>query len=476
MPRRIAPPRAFARDALDAAARTDLATFIHLAFNEVNPGTEFVPTWHVEAIAYQLERVWRGEVRRLIINMPPRSLKSLSASVAFPAFVHMHDPTRRIMNVTYGQELSAALARDYRSVIQSQWYRRLAPGVCIDPQKDAETEILLTARGSRIATSVGGVLTGRGAHIIIIDDPLKASDAPSETKRAAVNAWYGSALISRLDDKDKGAVVIVTQRLHIDDLVGHVLQNSEEWEVLNLPAIANRDLMIPIGPGAAYPYLKGQVLVPERETLAMLEQLRREQGSAAFSAQYLQEPVPLGGNMFQREWLRRFDGITNRHAGDEIIQSWDVAAKTGVMNDWSTCVTLLKRGGEFHLIDVYRARLEYPQLRRDAVRQAQRYNPRVVLVEDIGVGTALISDLRRSGVKSHPIRSVASKIARAQIQTPKFEGGLVLLPHKAPWLDEFEAELLAFPGGRHDDQVDALCQALAYNRPLAKTRVYGIRM
>lgn len=448
MPRRIAPHRAFALDALDAAARTDLATFIHLAFNQVNPGTQFVPSWHVEAIAYQLERVRRGEVRRLIINMPPRSLKSLSASVAFPAFIHMHDPTRRIMSVTYGQELSAALARDYRAVIQSPWYRRLAPGVSIDPQKDAETEILLTARGSRIATSVGGVLTGRGAHLIIIDDPMKASDAPSESKRAAVNAWYGSALISRLDDKETGAIIIVTQRLHVDDLVGHVLQNPREWEVLNLPAIANRDMEIPLGPGIVHYYRQGQVLVPERESLNMLEQLRLEQGSAAFSAQYLQEPVPPGGNMFQREWLRRFHEIADSQATDTVIQSWDVAAKTGVMNDWSVCVTLMRCGGEFYVKDVYRARLEYPQLRRDAIRLAQRHNPHIVLVEDIGVGTALISDLRRNHVKSRGIKPVTSKIARAEIQTSKFEGGLVLLPHKAPWLPDFETELLAFQIGR----------------------------
>ena len=201
--------------------------------------------WHLEAIAYQLERVRRGEIKRLIINMPPRSLKSVTASVAFPAFVLGHDPTRRIICVSYSGDLAKKHANDFRAVLEARWYRELFPGTRIG-QKDSETEIELTARGFRLATSVGGTLTGRGGDLIIIDDPLKPDDAHSETKRNAANEWFKNTLLSRLDDKRTGAIIIVMQRVHMDDLTGFVTSQSDEWQVLNLPAIAEVDEVIPI--------------------------------------------------------------------------------------------------------------------------------------------------------------------------------------------------------------------------------------
>ena len=218
----------------------------------MSPGQTTFRRWHVEAIAWQLERVRRGEIRRLIINMPPRSLKSIAASVAFPAFVLGHDPSRRIICVSYSGDLAKKHANDFRAVLESPWYRSAFPSTRIGPFKNSETEIELTARGFRLATSVGGTLTGRGGDIIIIDDPLKPDDALSETKRSAANQWFTNTLLSRLDDKRTGAIVVVMQRVHIDDLTGFLLGQSDEWDVLSLPAIADFDETIPLSAGRTY--------------------------------------------------------------------------------------------------------------------------------------------------------------------------------------------------------------------------------
>jgi hypothetical protein len=225
---------------LAALLRNDFRAFVHKVFATLSPGQAYVPAWHVEAIAWRLERVRCGENRRLIINMPPRSLKSIAASVAFPAFVLGHDPSRRIICVSYSGDLAKKHASDFRAVLEARWYRSAFPSTRIGPFKNSETEIELTARGFRLATSIGGTLTGRGGEIILIDDPLKPDDALSETKRSAANQWF-TKLLSRLDDKRTGAIVVVMQRVHIDDLTGFLLSQSDEWDVLSLPAIAYFD-------------------------------------------------------------------------------------------------------------------------------------------------------------------------------------------------------------------------------------------
>jgi hypothetical protein len=217
---------------LEALLRNDFRAFVHKVFATLTPGQTYFRTWHVEAIAWRLERVRRGEVRQLIINMPPRSLKSIAASVAFPAFVLGRDPSRRIICVSYSADLAKKHSNDFRAVIESPWYRSAFPNTRIGPFKNSETEIELTMRGFRLATSVGGTLTGRGGDIIVIDDPLKPDDALSETKQTAANQWFTNTLLSRLDDKRTGAIVVVMQRVHIDDLTGFLLSQSEEWDVL----------------------------------------------------------------------------------------------------------------------------------------------------------------------------------------------------------------------------------------------------
>jgi hypothetical protein len=245
---------------LEALLRNEFRVFVHKVFATLAPGQTYVRTWHVEAIAWRLECVRRGEIRRLIINMPPRSLKSIAASVAFPAFVLGHDPSRRIICVSYSGDLAKKHANDFRAVLESPWYRSAFPITRIGPFKNSETEIELTARGFRLVTSVGGTLTDRGGDIIVIDDPLKPDDALSEAKRSAANQWFMNTLLSRLDDKRTGAIVVVMQRVHVDDLTGFLLGQSDEWDVLRLPAIAESDEAIPLSAESIYRRRSGEAL------------------------------------------------------------------------------------------------------------------------------------------------------------------------------------------------------------------------
>src|ERR1700757_2306454 len=221
--------------------RQDFVSFAVRCFQDLNPQAERAMNWHIEVIAAKLTAVREGKIRRLIINLPPRHLKSFVASIAFPAWYLGLDPSVQILCVSYAQDLADKLARDCRSIMISPWYGRIFP-TRLSAHRQAVQEFVTTCQGYRLAISTGGVLTGRGADIIMIDDPLKREDALSRALRQAGNEWFVNTLYSRLNDKRTGAIVIIMQRLHEDDLVGHVLA-QEPWEVLSFPAIAETDEM-----------------------------------------------------------------------------------------------------------------------------------------------------------------------------------------------------------------------------------------
>ena len=201
--------------------RHDLCAFIHRSFIELNAQTHYHSNWHIEVLAAKLEAVRQGLCKRLIVNVSPRHLKSHAISIAFPAWVLGHDPAKQLLSVTYAQDLSDNLARQSRTLMTSPFYQGLFD-TRISRGREAVSDYETTDRGYRLSTSVGGVLTGRGADIIIIDDPLKADDALSGSRRSSVNEWYDNTLRSRLNSQEGGAIIIVMQRLHADDLVAHV--------------------------------------------------------------------------------------------------------------------------------------------------------------------------------------------------------------------------------------------------------------
>lgn len=448
------------RDLLNAILRTDFKSFVHRVVLTLNPGSNFLPNWHIDAIAYQLERIRAGEVTRLIIKMPPRHLKSITLSVAFPAFLLGHDPRSRIFGISYGTDLAYKHAGDFRAVVEADWYRSAFPK--LRTSRAAGGDVFTTQGGFRRATSVHAALTGLGGGIFIIDDPQKP--AQSEALRNGVNQWFSNTLLSRLDNKQTGVIIVVMQRVHLHDLTGHLLERSKDWTVLNLAAIAEEDKRIQISKSKFHIRRAGEAHHPRHESLATLERLRAEIGSDIFAAQYQQSPVPPGGAIIRKEWLRYYDIAPERSYNTKIVQSWDTAAKDGAHNDWSVCTTwLVVDRKQYYLLDVTRGRYDYPRLRNTAIALAQRFDPSAILIEDAMTGIALAQELREAGtyvVKPIPVER--DKFNRLWIQQAKFEAGRVHFPRQATWLPSLEAELLAFPQAKHDDQVDSLSQALAF--------------
>jgi predicted phage terminase large subunit-like protein len=448
----------------DAVLRNDLPSFIEKTFHHVAPNQSFVRNWHIEAIAWRLHQCLTGEVRRLIITMPPRQLKSISASVAFPAFALGRDPTKRIVCVSYSSELASKHTRDCRAVMESPFYRRLFP-TRLSREKNTEFEFLTTERGYRLSTSVGGTLTGRGGNLIIIDDPMKPEEAMSEIKRRSVSEWYENTLYSRLDDKKNDVIILIMQRLHMDDLVGHVLA-KEDWVRLNLPAISDIDEEIPIGPTKTYFRKAGEALHEKREPLEVLEAIKRTVGSFVFSSQYQQTPIPPEGELFKMSWFRFYVTEPARAANDQIVQSWDTASKPGELNDYSVCTTWLIKGKDYYLLDVFREKLIFPDLKRAIYKQAQRFRATSILIEDKASGMALIQDLQQDRSAEIPapieIEPEGDKLTRAAAQSSVIEAGQVHIPQQADWLGDLRNEILQFPNGRYDDQVDSITQFLKW--------------
>lgn len=444
---------------LQAVLRKDFMTFVLKAFWELK-GVHLQQSWHLEVICDQLMRVYTGQTKRLIINVPPRSLKSFIVTVCYPAWVMGQDPRTGIIALSYAQDLSSKFSRETRQLMQSKWYQDTFPGTRINPKKASEGEFETTSGGFRLATSVGGVLTGRGANLIIIDDPLKPGDAYSDTQRTNVNEWVDSTLFTRLDDKQKGAIIVIMQRLHSDDLTGYLLE-KRGWDPLCLPAIAFCDQFFTLLDGRVVGRREGELLHPLREPRDILEQLKADMGSMNFSAQYQQQPVPFEGNLLKKEWVHRYDQIP---VATRFIQSWDTAIKTGNSHDYSVCTTWIKHKERAYLLDVYRAKLEFPDLVRKIVEMRRSYNNAHVIIEEVGPGMQLVQQLRHQGVFPVPFKPQGDKLERFASITPMFESGQILLPRKAPWLSDLEHELLSFPSVKHDDQVDSITQFLIWHQ------------
>jgi predicted phage terminase large subunit-like protein len=457
---------------LKATLRRDLFIFVAKVFQTVSPGDQYVHSWHIEAIAHELTRCRDGENNRLLITQPPRSLKSICTSVAFAAWALGHDPKLRFICVSYSQDLAVELSRQFRMVVESDWYQTLFPQMRI--KKLTSNECVTTAGGGRIATSIGGTLTGRGADFIIIDDPLKAEDAQSSAARKSVIDWYSGTLTSRLNDKRTGRIIIVMQRLHEEDLAGYVAAASDNWRHLDLPAIALEDETVVTGSGKSHDRKHGEPLQEKREPLEVLEKLKSELGSLTFSAQYQQRPIPLEGNVVKRKWFGRFDKAPEG-AGVQIVQSWDTASTTSNQSDYSACITAAIYTKRYYILDVWRGQLTYPDLKRKIVSHARRWRPNTMLIEKAGPGLPLYQELSIENHEACPrpigVTPGSDKIVRLEAVSAIIERGDVLLPENEPWLDIFLNELLSFPSGKHDDQVDAFSQLLNWSKNRRKRRI-----
>jgi predicted phage terminase large subunit-like protein len=470
------PENASPQEIYRAILATDFRAFIDYVFGLLRPGIPFRPNWHIDAMAHKVSQVASGEVKRLIITMPPRNLKSIVASVALPAWYLGHNPSERVVAVSYSAELAKTHSNDFRRVVTDPVYQAVFPKMILS--RETDSEIHTTQRGRRYATSIGGTLTGRGGNLFIIDDPLKPSDAISEVSRQRVIEWFGSTLSTRADDKQNARIMVVMQRIHVEDLVGYLLENEAGYEVLNLPAVAQSTTTYDLGGGRTHIREKGDILHPAHEPAEVLRELKKSMGSMLFSAQYQQAPEPPGGKIIKRKMLRYYSAVERRPT-DRLVLSWDIALSEQETADYSACVVLLNRGELYYVIDVIRGKFPFDRLKDKIIEVKERYGRAASLViEDSGISYGLIQSLREKHINVVDYKPKGDKQERLISQIDLFMGGSVLLPKDAPWLEAFVAELLSFPG-RHDDQVDALAQGLAWRReawkaPLVQRKAFGL--
>jgi predicted phage terminase large subunit-like protein len=437
------------KDALSLAAQ-DFAAFCAL----IEPDFELAR--HTETLVSVLEQVESGDCRRAIVCLPPRHGKSLLCSTLFPAWALGRAPRRLIIGASHGQELADVFGRRVRNLLLDDRFRAVFPSCRLSEDSAAVSRFDTSAGGSYFGIGRGGGLTGRGADLIVVDDPLRdAQEAASPTIRQQLKEWYAAVAYTRL--QPGGAVVIVSTRWSLDDLAGWLLREHAEegWKVLSLPAIAE--------PGDPLGRAEGEALWPTRYGLAELEKIRAQLGSQAWLALYQGRPVPEGGAIFKAEWLGTFRGEPEFKRR---IVSWDTSfGKSASTGDYSAAVVIGESKNNFHILEVVRGRFAFGELRRKMLELNQRFEPVANLIEDTGSGTSAIQELRGSELLPLlPIPARDSKEVRASAISPLFESGLVLLPEQASWKQAFVDELIQFPASAHDDQVDALTQALSWLR------------
>jgi predicted phage terminase large subunit-like protein len=500
----------------------------------VVPGCEYNDYQYIKVIADRLEAVSIGKIRRIIFNMPPRSMKSICVSVAWPAWILGNQPTARIIVASYSQNLSEKHSLDTRCVMKSDWYKELFPEVKLSKDQNTKYKFQTVQRGFRIATSVGGTLTGEGGDFIIVDDPLNPAQALSETFRKRATNWFDQTLVTRLNDRKNGVIVLVMHRLHMEDLTGHLPSKPKNiWHHICLPMISEKAEIIyssqkpappsPVIPVPSFPVIpardagiqknnehrsqcrstgmtpyfstgmtsmycsagmtapteilysreEGQLLYPLDGGKEEIEMIKIELGSYAFAAQYQQNPLPLSSGIIKQEWLKRYKNFPDNLS--HVTQSWDTAVSTNAASDFSVCTTWTKIENKFYLLDVYRAKLEYPKLREQVLSLEARWAPHAILIEAKTSGQQLIQELKTNS--DLPIIEIVphnDKLTRFYQIVPIIESGRVFLPHQASWLNDFEYEVMIFPEARHDDQVDSMVQYLQWTRKISDS-IFRVR-
>jgi predicted phage terminase large subunit-like protein len=448
---------------LRAEAERELATRNPIDFaRRVFPG--FQAPLFIRRFGELSQEVVSGRLRRLAVGVSVRHSKSVSFSQILPAFYLGKHPTKNVILAGHSEELSVRNARVARNIVADRT-RWPFPSVELAQDSQSDGRWNTTQGGGVYAVGVGGSITGRGADLLIIDDPLH--DGLSASEREKAWAWYCEVAVPRLEPG--GSILIVHARLAEDDLIGRVLESEDgaAWKYVCLPAIAQED--DPLG------RTPGEALWPERMDIPELEMRRQIMGSIAFESQFLQRPLPRGGSMIHVDWLQqRFDelpddspkrdvfGMLTRPRRNLVIQAIDTAQKTGLHNDWSVIATLATDWVSFYICDIWRKRVEFHELMTAVRENYLIHQPRAVYIEDAASGTPLVQELKRnSAFPVIAIRAEGSKESRIAAQSPLFEAGKVKLKRNASFLDQFISEASAYPAGRFDDAIDAVALGLS---------------
>ena len=439
-----------------------------------------VPDWimgrHIHLIADRLQKVESGEIKRLMVFLPPRSSKSVICSKLFPAWYVGRHPQHEILTVSHSDQLASDFGRSVRDLVNFDLFNTVFPDVTLRSDVRAAGKWKTNQGGTYYAAGVRSQIAGRGAHVAILDDVMSEEDSFSETGRRYVKEWYPSGLRTRI--MPNGSIVIINTRYHEDDLCGWLLRQESQielenkWEVIKIPAWvdepSSKMLNLPVG-SSYFPEWKPSEILKNDE-----EEIKASNGSRYWESLYMQNPVPDTGGIIKKKWLKWWD-YDEPPACDYIIQTYDTAFSTKTTADFS----VIQTWGIFEhmetdstgrenwvsnliLLGNEKGRFDYPALRTKAQELYDYHKPDVCIIEKKASGQSLIQDLRRAGLPVLDYIPDRDKTARVYAATPLMEAGRVWLPKGYEWSDDLYGEAITFPNARHDDQVDAMTMAIHY--------------
>lgn len=471
---------------LQAILATDQIAFTEQCFNTVSPGSQYMDNWHIHCIVEHLQAVERGEISRLIINMPPRCMKSITVSIAWPAWLMGRRPETQIIVASFGQSLSSKLSVDTRLIMESDWYREIFPYTVIAADQNEKSKFQTTKRGHRIATSVGGTITGEGGDYLILDDPIKPDESPSQTIRETTNNWISQTFLSRFNDRRKGKAVLVMQRLHENDPTAYLSAN-DGWHKLILPGYFEKSTTISIGE-RTWELQENDYLHEERMGPKEMDEALADLGMYGFCGQILQRPSPDGGGEFKAAWLQFYDNYSKTFSamGMNIYILYDPANqkknKQRSEPDYTAIVVVgLSPDNNYYVLDLVRDRMNPTERIEKLMLMHRKWNkkggkPPKVVCEQYGMMTDSFYLKRRQDESNYRFKVIEvggsmKKEDRIRKLIPIFESERLMLPRKIlydtvdgksvelvkAFIDE---ELTVFPVGKHDDIIDALARIL----------------
>ena len=433
--------------------------FVKQSWYHIDP-SPFIDGWHIKAVCDHLQAVHERKINRLIINIPPRCGKSLLVSVMYPAWVWISHPEHRFLTGSHGKELAIRDTRKSRQLIQCRWYQdNWGDRFKLQEDQNQKSRYENNKVGHRIAFSIGGMVTGDGGDTVMIDDPLDADDSTNINAIQSVNEWYSSTLTTRLNNQESSSIILIMQRLNTADLSGYLL-DAGGFVHLCLPMEFESERKC-ITSFFEDPRTKENQLIWNGITDEGLKMLKLGLGPINIPGQLQQRPSKKGGNIYKAEDMQLFDEIPGTF--DFILQSWDTAFKKGEDNDYSAMTTWGKFNNKLYLIDMWRGKVEFPELKQTLIQFADKWKPNVVIVEDKASGQSLYQELQRNF--RYPLEAIkvnADKISRANASTPYFHTKMVFLKSNLPYLQDYIQELTSFPNDIHDDFVDSTSQAVNY--------------
>jgi predicted phage terminase large subunit-like protein len=456
---------------LHRSLETDLGEFVREAWKVLEPGKEYQHNWHIDAICELLTAARKGQVTRAIINVPPRHMKSLLATVNFPCWIWTTEPSKRFLFASYSGALSTEHSLLRRNLLLSEWYQGFWRGeVQLSRSQNQKSQFANKRRGQMIATSVGGTVTGKGGDFLIVDDPISVRQSFSNTYREEAIRFFDQTLSTRLNDPARGVIIVIMHRLHQADLSAHLLSKAG-WTHLCLPAEAEERESVTFALSRRVHVREvGEVLWESRFPRKVLQDQKLGMGTYAYAAQMQQRPSSVQGSIFQREWWRYWRELPAQF--DTVIQSWDCTFKSAKDSDyvvgqvWGKTAPINpdeKNSAQYYLLDQVRGRMDFVST-KNAIRSVSAKYPSAIvkIIEDRANGPAVISALKSEVDGLIAVNPQGGKDSRANSISGLVEAGNVFIPDPtvAAWVHDFVEECAGFPNGAHDDQVDAMSQAL----------------